>query len=159
MQIMIGTVNADPRTLDKSGMMTNTRPIDVQIWKNCDIKKPTFLLDVRAENVHANYCYVQEWNAYYFLSEPVVMDGVRCTVTGTLDYLTTYAGGIKNLTGYLIRTADNTHVNKYLPDPHLPKQKNRMCRTYDFDRSPFTANYASDVVYILTVIGGGVTPT
>lgn len=154
MQITIGTVNADPRTLDKSGMMSNTRTIDVQIWKNCDIKKPTFLLDVRAENVHANYCRVPAWDAYYFLSEPVVMDGHRCTVTGTLDPLTTYASDIKNLTGYLIRTQDASHQNPLLHDSKHPKQANRKCRTYKFSNTPFTANYANDFVYILTVVGG-----
>lgn len=154
MQITIGTVNADPRVLDKSGMMTNSRPVTVQIWKTCDVKKPTFLLDVRAEDVHANYCYVAAWNAYYYLSEPVIMDGNRCTVTGVLDPLTTYAGVIKDLTGYLIRTEDSAKQNKYINDRKHPVQENRKCRTYDFNRTPFTANYSTDAVYILTVIGG-----
>lgn len=159
MQIQIGTMSADPRTLDKRSLFTVTKTLQCQIDHNCSVKNPVFLLDVTNADFSGNYCYVQAWGAYYFLSEPVVMDGRRCTVTGTLDYLTTYADGIKQLTGYLIRTADNTHANKYLHDARLPKQKNRLCRTYDFDRSPFTANYAQDVVYILTVIGGGVTPS
>ena len=154
MLITIGTVNADPRVLDKSGMMTNTRDVDVQIWKTCDVKKPTFLLDVSAADVHANYCFVSDWNAYYYLSEPVIMDGNRCTVTGTLDPLTTYAGGIKDLTGYLIRTEDSTKQNNLLNDRKHPAQENRKCRTYDFNRTPFTANYGTDAVYILTVVGG-----
>ena len=154
MQITIGTVNADPRVLDKSGMMTNSRPVDVQIWKTCDVKKPTFLLDVRAENVHANYCYVAAWNAYYYLSEPVIMDGNRCTVSGVLDPLTTYADGIKLLSGYLIRTADGNKSNKYIPDNQKPAQANARERIFQFNRSPFTANFATDIVYLLTVIGG-----
>lgn len=155
MNITIGRVNVDPRTLDKSVHMTDTRGISVQIDANCSIKNPRFLLDVNAYDVHANYCYVQAWGAYYYLAEPTVIDGHRCTVNGTLDPLTTYAEGIKNLTGYLIRTADDTHKNRFVNDPNQPKQENRKCRTYDFNRSPFTANYASDTVYILTVVGGG----
>ena len=154
MQIQIGTVDADPRTLDKSALMRNVRTLQVQIDKNCNVKKPVFLLDIDGYNTAANYCYVQSWNAYYFLSEPVVMDGVRCTVTGTLDPLTTYADKIKNLTGYLVRTEDTARSNKFVHDPHMPTQENRKCRSYDFNRSPFTANYGNDAVYILTVIGG-----
>lgn len=153
MQITIGHVDVDPRTLDKSGHITNSRQIAVQIWKNCDVKNPTFLLDVTAESVNANYCYVPDWNAYYYLSEPVIMDGRRCTVSGTLDPLTTYATSIKTLSGYLVRT-ENAYRNKFLNDKNFPAQENRKCRTYNFDRSPFTANYAQDAVYILTVIGG-----
>ena len=154
MQIQIGTVDADPRTLDKSGLMRNLRTLQVQIDKNCNIKKPVFLLDIDGYNTAANYCYVQSWNAYYFLSEPVVMDGVRCTVTGTLDPLTTYADKIKNLTGYLVRTETDAHKNRFINDAKRQAQTNRHCMTYTFDRSPFTANYATDIVYLLTVIGG-----
>ena len=38
MQIQIGTVDADPRTLDKRSTFTGTT-IQVQIDKNCDVKK------------------------------------------------------------------------------------------------------------------------
>lgn len=154
MQITIGTVSVDPRTLDKSGLMRNVRTLQVQIDNNCNIKKPVFLLDVTGINTTANYCYVQSWNAYYFLSEPIVMDGVRCTVTGTLDPLTTYADSIKNLTGYLVRTETDAHKNRFINDAKRQAQTNRHCITYTFDRSPFTANYATDIVYLLTVIGG-----
>lgn len=130
MQIQIGQVDADPRVLDKSGMMTNTRTLSVQIDKNCNIKKPVFLLDVVPYDVHANYCYVQEWNAYYFLGEPVIMDGRRCTVTGTLDPMTTYADKIKDLNAYLIRTQNSDKSNKYIQDPRRPEQENRKCRSY-----------------------------
>lgn len=154
MDIKIGFVDADPRVLDKSTMMTGTRDVPVQIWKDCDVKRPTFLLDITAANVHANYCYVADWGAYYFLSEPVIMDGNRCTVTGTLDPLTTYAGGIKDLYGYLIRTADSARVNKLLRDDKQPKQANRHLRTLPFDKSPFAVNYGSDTYMVLTVVGG-----
>lgn len=154
MQVTIGTVNADPRVLDKSTLMTNTRTVDVQIWKTCDVKKPTFLLDVRAENVHANYCFVDDWNAYYYLSEPVIMDGNRCTVSGILDPLTTYAGDIKELSGYLVRTADSNKSNKFIRDNQKQTQANARERIYQFNRSPFSANFATDIVYLLTVIGG-----
>lgn len=152
MNITIGITSDDPRKLDKT--MSETVTVPVQVWKNCDVKKPTFLLDVRAENVHANYCHVPDWGSYYYLSEPVVMDGNRCTVSGTLDPLMTYSAGIKNLTGYLVRTADSAKSNKYLRDNRKPAQANAQEITYQFNRSPFTANYATDIVYLLTVIGG-----
>lgn len=157
MIIKIGHVDVDPRTLDKRSNFGShsQQELDVQISQPCNIKKPTFLLDVSRVSPGYNYAYVPLWDIYYFLSEPTIIDGVRANVTGEIDYLTTYADGIKNLTGYLIRTADDNHKNRFVNDPNRPKQENRKCRTYDFNRTPFTANYGSDTVYILTVVGGG----
>lgn len=156
MQIQIGHVACDPRLLDKSGLFlgSSPRPVNAQIWKNCSIKSPDFLLDISPYEIHANYAYVPEWQAYYFLSEPVVMDGIRCSVSGTLDPLTTYAAPIRALSGYLIRTADGDHANVLIRDNRYPAQSNRQMQIYEFDASPFTANYASDLVYLLTVVGG-----
>lgn len=156
MQIQIGYVNVDPRTLDKRTNFTASSPTtyDIQIHKDCNIKKPTFLMSVGSIPPGKNYCYVPLWHVYYFLDEPVIMDGERATVTGTLDYLTTYADAIKSLHAYLIRTADDDNKNKYLPDNKRPAQVNEICQTLKFNATPFRANYAQDIVYLLTVIGG-----
>ena len=156
MQIQIGYVNVDPRTLDKRSVFTASNPVpyNIQIHNDCNIKKPVFLLSVSGLPLSGNYCFVPAWNAYYFLSEPVILDGERATVTGVLDYLTTYADGIKALHAYLIRTADDDNKNKYLPDNKRPAQVNEICQTLKFNATPFRANYAQDIVYLLTVIGG-----
>jgi hypothetical protein len=152
--IVVGTCNADPRVLDKRTAFTNQLTIPVQIDRNCSMQNPVFLLDIDGKNLHANYCYVPTWNSYYYLEQPTIMDGTRMTVSGKIDYLTTYADNIKTLTGYLIRTGDNAHKNKYLHDASRPVQSNVHVQTYQFDASPFTANYTADICYLLTVIGG-----
>lgn len=156
MQIQIGYVNVDPRTLDKRTNFTASSPTtyNIQIHKDCNIKNPTFLLSVGSIPPGKNYCYVPRWNAYYFLDEPVILDGERATVTGKLDYLTTNADTIKQLSGYLVRTGDDNHKNKYIRDTRKPKQANRYCETLKFNKTPFKANYAQDMTYLLTVIGG-----
>lgn len=161
MQIKIGSVNCDPRTLDKRSVFTASNPVtyNIQIHRECNIKKPVFLLSVSGLPLTGNYCFVPTWNAYYFLSEPVIMDGERATVTGELDYLTTYADAIKSLSAYVVRTADDTHKNKNLRDGKKPVQTNVLCRTLQFNASPFRANYSTDMVYLLTVVGGNHTPS
>lgn len=157
MIVQIGHVDCDPRTLDKTSNFNSHTVItldDVEIAQPCNIKKPKFLLDVSHISPGYNYAHVPLWNIYYFLSEPTVIDGVRANVEGEMDYLTTYADKIKNLHGYLMRSADNTQRNKYIRDTKRPVQSNRNLKTYAFDASPFTANYATDIVYVLTVIGG-----
>ena len=153
MTIQIGHVSVDPRVLDKRSNFATSETLTIEIHDNCDIKKPVFLLDVSHVSAGYNYAYVPSWGIYYFLSEPVIMDGVRATVTGSIDYLTTYADGIKNLHGYLARTQDAEKSNKFIRDTK-PVQQNRRCKTLQFNRSPFTANFATDIVYLLTVVGG-----
>jgi hypothetical protein len=161
MQVQIGYVNVDPRTLDKRNNFTASSPTtyNIQINKDCNIKKPSFLMSVGSIPPGKNYCYVPAWNAYYFLSEPVILDGERATVTCELDYLTTYADAIKSLSAYVVRTADDTHKNKNLRDGKNPVQSNVLCYTLQFNASPFRANYSTDMVYLLTVVGGNHTPS
>lgn len=160
MQIQFGHVDTDPRTLDKRSDFNSKTifPVTVDVYKPCDIHNPKFLLSTGIISGWYNYAYVPAWKSYYFLSEPIVIDGNRCTVTGDLDYLTTYADAIKTLNGYLIRTADNRHNNKYLPD-RKPTQENSACVTYQFDVAPFQANYSQDSIFVLTVIGGKIDVT
>lgn len=156
MIIKIGHVDVDPRTLDKRSNFNSNSPfdLDVQISQPCNIKKPAFLLDVSHVSPGYNYAYVPLWDVYYFLSEPTIIDGVRANVNGEMDYLTTYADGIKSLSGYLVRTADTAKRNKFLSDNRKQVQSNCREYTYQFNRSPFRANFATDIVYLLTVIGG-----
>ncbi len=68
--------------------------------------------------------------------------------------MTSNADQIKDLYLYLDRTEQKTNADKYLNDRRIPAELRRQCKTFDFDSTPFTANYGSDVVYILTVLGG-----
>lgn len=157
MQVEIGHVDCDPRTLDKRPNFLSHTVItlyDVEIAQPCNIKTPRLLLDVSHISPGYNYAYFPLWNTYYFLGEPTVIDGVRANVDGELDFMTTYADAIKSLSGYLVRTADSEHKNKYLRDTKRPVQANRQLRTYAFNASPFTANYGQDICYVLTVVGG-----
>lgn len=161
MQIKVGTINCDTRLLDKRTLFNSSNPttINVQIFNDCEIKNPKFLLDHSAIPAGANYAYVQSWGLYYFLHEPDIIDGARCVVAGIVDPLTSYADDIKLLSAYLTRTEDSAHNNKYVNDNLKPVQNNGFCRTLKFNKTPFKANYAQDIVYLLTVIGGNHTPT
>lgn len=154
MQILLGNVSADPRTLDKRAEFGDGTPYNIQTFENCNIKKPIFTLSISIGLTSYNYMYIPTWNAYYFLSEPDVIDGVRCRYFAEMDVLTTFADTIKTLPAFLTRTADAEKQNKYIRDTKRPVQSNRQLETYKFNRTPFTASYANDIVYLLTVIGG-----
>lgn len=150
MTVTFGTCSDDPRTLRKT--MTDTADKQVQIFNNCSAKNPAFILDVQAANFHANYCRCA-WGSF-FISEPEVIDGNRCIVRGTLDYLDTYADKIADLSGYLVRTENEEYHNKYLHDNQVPVQERRLLYTKKFNANPFFADFVNDGTYVLCVMGG-----
>lgn len=150
MVVTFGICADDPRTLHKT--LTTTQAVNVQINHNCDAKNPAFLLDVSNVNFAWNYARCA-WGSF-FISKPDVIDGVRCVVRGTLDYLDTYAAQIAACTGYLVRTQTADHKNKYVADGQIPVQERRHMETYAFNKSPFSANFSTDGTYVLCVIGG-----
>lgn len=155
MLVYLGTINCDPLTLDKRSTFVTGDPVQVQIFEPCNIETPTLILNpFQGWNTDCNYMYIPEWQSYYFLDNPDVIDGKRIKLHGAIDYLTSYADDIKQLSGYLVRTADTAHRNKYIHDSIRQVQANRYMHIYQFDKSPFTANYSTDITYLLTVVGG-----
>ena len=155
MLVVLGKINCDSLTLDKRSNFVEIERKQLQIFEPCNTENPTLLLNpFTAWNTDCNYMYIPDWQSYYFIADYDIIDGKRIKVHGVIDYLTTYADDIKQLSGYLVRTADTAHTNKYLHDSIRQVQSNRYMHIYQFDKSPFTANYSSDITYLLTVVGG-----
>ena len=154
LSIQVGTCTADNRLVDKTSFITLGSPVNCEVYHECSIMSPTFLLAYNSSYINCNYLYVSAWHRYYFIVDETVAPGGRIYLSCQEDVLMSNKNEIKALSGYLVRTEDNKLNNKYIYDKRHPYQENRKCRTYDFNRSPFTANYAQDVVYILTVVGG-----
>lgn len=70
------------------------------------------------------------------------------------DVLTSNAAAIAALQINVQRAEQRSAQNRMIRDGLLPIQANRQCETITFDRSPFSANYATDKIYLLTVLGG-----
>lgn len=151
-----GYVTADPRKLDKSAeFLQHSTDISATVKENCSIMNPDFIVSASIVALQTcNYVQVPEWGRYYFVDDLYTMPGGRVAIRCHEDVLTSHASEIANLKLYLDRTQDESKRSKYLPDGSLPAETRRKCITLDFDSTPFRANYATDKVYILTVLGG-----
>lgn len=153
--IQYGKCTADPRKLDKSGDFDGGSPVTATIKDNCSIMTPDFIVSSSIVNLlTCNYLYCSTWSRYYYITDLVTMPGGRVVIRCSEDVLTSNAAQIKQLSLYLDRSQQKTNADKYLNDRRVPAELRRQCITLDFDRTPFTANYASDTVYVLTVLGG-----
>jgi len=154
--IRIGICNEDPRKLDKRPNFESSSPVTVaaDIKDSCSLSAPQFVLTASLVDVSKyNYIHVSAWHdRYYFIDDFVVMPGSRIMIRCSVDPLTSNADEILQLTAMVSRS--ESRKNKYLPNSNYHAQANRQCQTIPFDRTPFTANYATDQVYLLTVMGG-----
>lgn len=152
----IATITADNLKLDKRPDFNAASPVSVnmQLSTPCDIDNPTFILS----NTYAtnyNYAYVPKWDKYYFLGEPTIIDGERCTIPGKCDVLTTYADAIKNLNVNVVRQEYNK--TPYIMDSRIAKTGRTFTENYYFSANPFTPSTGSlgeKYSYLLSVIGG-----
>lgn len=157
MQVQFAVIDSDPLKLDKRGDFLAASPTikTVQVASPINTENPHFLLDIPAGFFDYNYAYVPAWNKYYFLSEPVFIDGNRLTISCVCDVLTTNADGIKALSINLHRST--TAGNSYLSDNMRPTQSNRQCESHFFHDCRLLQNaesYNTDIVYVLSVQGG-----
>lgn len=154
MQVQFAVIDSDPLKLDKRADFSAASPVtkSVQVAAPINTETPHFLLDIPAGFFNYNYAYVPTWDKYYFLSEPVFLDGNRLTVSGVCDVLTTNADDIKTLSINLHRST--TAGNTRLVDSLQPSQANRQCETIAFKDCLLGANYDTDIIYVLTVQGG-----
>lgn len=155
--IKIGTCTEDPRKLDKRPNFLASDPdtILVDIKDVCSIMRPQFvLITANVELSQYNYLEVPAWNRYYYIEDIITMPGYRTAIQCREDVLTSYADQIKGLTANIQRAESSTLRNALIRDPGYNVQSNRQCETIPFNRTPFAANYATDQVYLLTVVGG-----
>lgn len=153
MDVIFCSITADPKILDKRPYYnaTNHDTFSCLLQAPCSMIAPNLVLSIDAAQGY-NYAYIPRWERYYFLNPPEIIDGNRCSITGNCDVLTSNADAIKNLTGYVTRS--ESYKNAFLPDGNYARQSTRLCETLPFNRTPFVANYATDIVYLLTVMGG-----
>ena len=153
--ISYGTCKADPRKLDKSSDFTIQSSANVYMKEDSSLMNPVFILSSSIINiVNVNYLEVPSWGRYYFVDDIIVMTGQQVALKCHEDVLMSNAAAIGDLLCYLDRTEKDADADKYMPDSAVPAECRRKCITLDFDVTPFRANYGSDTVYVLTVLGG-----
>lgn len=151
MTITTGICTSDPRVLDKRPYITNTRSMAAQYKAAVIDQKPDIIVDTASWPSAHNY--MQIGSNYYYIRDITRMPGGQTMLHCEQDPLTTMCDQIKNLNAAIIRQERDTS-GRLIIDQAYTYQANRQCQTLAFNRTPFTANYASDRVYLLTVLGG-----
>ena len=114
MTVKFYNTSSDPRVLNK--YLTDELILtSVQITDVTSLDAPTLKLDLTAEKLNRNYCYIQEFGRYYYLGDAQVINGNHLEIECKCDVLMSFKNAILNT--YVIAERSTSHPEYYIPDP------------------------------------------
>lgn len=149
MIIKVGTSIADDRVIDKTQFITFHRDIPCEVFHECNIMNPVFLLEYNASIVSDNY--VKAWGRYYYINNITLAPGGRMYLECTEDVLMTNKDDILNLEAYCVKS--ETHESPFIMDSDVPTKVKCNVHTIPFSETLFNAD-GTERQYVLTVKGG-----
>ncbi len=120
----------------------------------CSLHKP--VITVRQFNGYANvnYCYIDEYGRYYYITDVIAKSGGILEIHCRVDVLKTYRDVI--LVSRAVCVANENVGSSYIPDDNYPVINKRGTDIYEFEGDPFNTETASRLSknYVLNVAGG-----
>lgn len=158
---MTGTLyvtNSDNRKLNKS--LSKIKDITFKLVETCNFDNPTFIFerDQQDEILKSNYFYVDQWERYFYLESPTIIDFNRVLFTGRVDLLMTTKAELLETIQTITRSSDPVVYNSKLEDNLFQAQSNPQVqqKILKVDKFNTRNNPSSDVTlnYVLTTVKG-----
>lgn len=144
MDVALYNYSGDPRVLNKD--MSHIATVTVlAITDTTSILHPRLVIATRAFNF--NYAYISDWGRYYFVGDPIVIDGERVIIPLNVDYLMSHRDAVSNTQVIADRSA--SHGNAWIPDPVCGDEGTLQTIYRKSGTTPFN-NTGS---YLLTIAG------
>lgn len=113
MTVNLYRTSSDPRMLSKA--LTDAGSYNCKPYRDASVTTPQIILRVNsADLAGVNYMYIPDFGRYYWVTDVTFLTGGRAVVSGTVDVLMTYAGGIRGLRVNIDRAQGQTE--NYIPD-------------------------------------------
>lgn len=141
MEIILYKIDCNFETLDKTQFLSNGITLDyLKCTKENEYLNPTLLLkyDIRK----FNYCYISDYDRYYFIDNVTMLNGGLFEVDLEEDLLYSHIDEIKNITADL---NESEKINDYSETSDLNSVQKMV---YDFE-NPFI-----DSDYMLVTVKG-----
>lgn len=140
----------DNRVINKTP--ENVKTVNCSVYGDCSMFQPTLLLSYFSGIEKCNYCYIPEWNRYYFVVNSTFSNGKQIILNLHCDVLMSFKPEIEALNCYITR-ADKG--NKYVSDGNIIISSDTFVNNFLFDSSPFVDVGRLGGAYVLNVLGGG----
>ena len=144
MNLTLYTNNSDNNVVDKD--LTQQSTITGTARGEIDILNPVITLETTSPLIGVNYCYIQEFGRYYYITNITKTREGLTRITCRVDVLKTYADQIRAQRAIVAR--QENQWNLYLDDGTFKTYNNPLIITKAFP-SGF-----SGMSYVLVVAGG-----
>lgn len=129
----------NPKKVDKTAnLVTVGQGVALAPTGQVDVLNPVILTDYAESFLNSNYAYIDTFHRYYWITTAVDTAG-RLIVSCKVDYLTSWAGAIKNCPATIVRAQLSGPT--YVIDNKLPVDPSQI-KTHgiDFPQTPISFN-------------------
>ena len=150
MNVTLYKNTSDKRNLNK--VLSEIKSVSATAKGEINIISPTLILEYFS--TYFNYCYISEFNRYYFVKSITLLTGQRIQIDLSVDVLMTYKEDIKNLTVNVLRY-ENIEPT-FLTDSRIPLFSDTIQKVIEFPKNIFNLENPSENSknFLLTVAGG-----
>lgn len=145
MNITLYVNNSEKNKIDKN--LTNDFSLSGTLRDVTNIINPVILIELN-EIGNYNYCYIPNFNRYYFITDITIIRTGLFAISLMVDVLESFKTNIKNLSVILLNT-QNVGTNNYLPSQVF---RNNVKSRTDIINFPNGLNDAGE--FILITAGG-----
>ena len=150
MNVILYNNKSDKRNLNK--VITEIKSVSATAKGEINIISPTLILEYFSTDF--NYCYISDFNRYYFVNSITLLTGHRLQLDLSIDVLMTYKEEIKNLRVNVLRY-ENIEPT-FLTDSRIPLFSDTVQKVIEFPENIFNLESPSENSknFLLTVAGG-----
>lgn len=148
MTITFYKTSDNPKKVDKTAnLVTVGQGVALAPTGQVDVLNPVILTDYRESFLNSNYAYIDTFHRYYWITTAVDTAG-RLVVSCKVDYLTSWAGAIKNCPATIVRAELGRPT--YVTDTKYPIDTSRYyISCVDFDNSPYLRDSTPSQPYVV----------
>ena len=153
MTVIFYNTNSDPRVINK--VLTNNKSVgSVYLKDGTDVLRPSLKLK-NVNHKNYNYCYIQDFDRYYFIRNWSKQFGGTTVIDCEVDVLMSFKSDILNSDVIVFNEGSNKYCNKLIPDGRLPLQANYGSKTFKFSGGEMGAANQGTYSIVLSAFNGG----
>lgn len=152
MTLTLFKTNNDTKTCLKT--LERIANLDLQPNAELNLLKPSFTIPYSNTYITANYCYIDTFDRYYFISDKSLLNGKMLSITCSVDPLMSFYKYFKFSKGYCTRNEND--IQPWIKDDLRPLAPYTTTRVLKLDNNIFNIDSADpnkSTNFLLTVSG------
>lgn len=145
MQIVLYKNSSENNVIGKN--LTQIKTLECNFKNDVSIINPNLVLYYEAALLSANYCYIPNFNRYYYIDEIIPITGDRSVIRCKVDVLESFKNDIKSLTAIINK--QETIADKFIDDGSWIVENKDFLQSYNFSNG-----FNDSGEFILITAGG-----